>query len=60
MKPDELKTANDQLEVAKQLVTELNNSSHTKELRNRFALKVFLKRVIRVSKRSFSLTRRTD
>ena len=48
-KPDELRLVNDQLEIAKKVVTALNESPHTKKLRNTFALRVFFRRIVRVS-----------
>ena len=49
-KSDGLRHVEDQVKIAKKLVTVLNESPHTKKLRNTFALKVFLRRVVRVSK----------
>ena len=49
-KPDELRHVEDQVKIAKKLVTVLNECPHTKKLRNTFALKVFLRRVVQVSK----------
>ena len=46
---DELRHASEQLEIAKKLVIVLNKSPHTKKLRNTFALRVFFRRVVRVS-----------
>ena len=49
-KPDQLRHVNDQIEIAKKLVMVLNDSPHTKQFRNTFALRVFFRRVAWVSK----------
>ena len=48
-KPDELRHVEDQVKIAKKLVTVLNECPHTKKLRNTFALKVFFRHIVRVS-----------
>ena len=48
-KRDKLRHVEDQFEIAKKLVTVLNESQHTKKRRNTFALRVFFRRVVWVS-----------